>query len=1109
MDVSEWLERVGAGHLAAVFEANGVDFDLLSQVTNDDLRDMEVGRLADRKRLLAAIADLLAVTKAAYPGAAASQEPHCGESERRHLTVMFIDLVGSTVLAERLDPEELDAVLQRFHDACVPAVEAHEGRVANYYGDGIMALFGFPVASEEAAAHALRAGLDAIGAVRAGSDTIARLVPSGLTIRVAVASGIVVVGRLARRREGPAYSVVGETPNLAARLQDFAEPGCVVASDATKRLVEGRFALSDRGLKEIRGLSAPVRVWQVEGERHGASRFEARSRRTVTSLVGREREMSILRERWEAARAGRGGVVMVSGEPGIGKSRLCHALRESLAGEQFAVVCLQCSEFHTNSSLYPAIEFLMAAAEFRPDDPPGVRLDKLAAMVEARIDEDPTLVQLLARQLGLPTGDRFPELDLNPMLQKRRTVQGIWRLIAASGRQQPLLLAIEDAHWIDPTTRELIEFALPDLASHPILAVVTERPDAPLSLGDHPHVTALTLSRLSAGDARALLESLAPVSALPGEKVLKVLAKTDGVPLFIEEWLYMLLDQSGTSAGPERAKDEIPGTLHDLLLARLDQLGPVKRLAQEAACFGRRFRSDQIKRTSGIEGDELQGALSRMTSSGLVNVAEDTEETYEFKHALIRDAAYESLLKSTRIELHGRIAALFEDDWSQTEPESLARHFGLAQVPRKEIEYLEAAALKRMSSSAFAEALSYYRHAIDRLTRLADLWSAAWELQLQIQIAVPLTLTQGWASSEVGAAYKRAQKLANDLEDSPLVFPALSGVFTYFMVSGLHRMAQTIAARHLERAMATRDTGTILEFELNAGVVDYYIGEPTAALAHLERSVALYDFDRDRDHVRTYGKCPATVALAHAANACAALGRPSAAFACNQRSAQAADAVAHGFSQVWARSNRAINCILYEDPAESGALAMEIMREAERRGYVPWLAQGQVWLGWSMAQQGDLTHGIETLSAGMEVWERTGSELMRPFYFVLLAESLARAGRHGDARAALAEGFAVMARTGEAWVRPQAEVRAVEIAMATGGIAADVADARLRAVSQRARSNGEWLWVLKAERARLGVPLADARAEAEAALRAVLQNFDGREYPMLQKVTGRLEAALT
>lgn len=1108
MDMREWLGRFGADHLADLFVENAIDFDVLGRLTDADLREIGVRRLGDRKRVLEAAAAWGAAAEAA-PAADPARERY-GENERRHVTVMFVDLVGSTVLAGRLDPEDLGKVLQHFREVCIGAIEAHEGCVTSYYGDGVLAVFGFPVANEQSAAQAIDAGLQVISALAAANPALAGLVPGGISVRVAVASGLVVVGRLGSKREEPEYSIVGETPNLAARLQDFAEPNTVVASDATRRLVAGRFDLEDGGLHGIRGFAAPVQVWRVRGARAERSRFDARPAGPGVALVGREPEIATLAGLWGEAAAGRGSVVVLSGEAGMGKSRLCRALRDRLGDGGHDYVALQCSEFHANSSLYPLIGYLRSAAGLRPEDDANACLDKVEALVGALDAGGPVLTQLLAQLLSVPD-QRFPPLEISPERQRSELLSGIWRLISAGASRRPLLLVVEDAHWIDPTTRDLLDLAAADVAGRPILVIATQRPENALALPDAAHIVTLTLNRLTAADTLALVGGLAPHSGLPPSALDDILLKTDGVPLFIEEWTRMLLDrvqEAGGAAGARSDKErseEIPSTLHDLLLARLDRLGEAKRVSQDAACLGRRFSGSQLARISQAGAQALVRDMSALARAGIIHPVEELEDVYEFRHALIQDAAYLSLLQSTRSRLHDRIAQAFEAEWALTEPESLARHFGLAQRHEKEIEYLQAAAGRRMGSSAFVEALSYYREAIDRLAQLPVATARQLELELQIQIAVPLTLTQGWAAAGVGAAYTRAQELCGLAPQSQLVFPARSGVFTYFMVSGLHRMARTTAMQDLDLASRTGDPATILEFELNAGVVNYYTGNAAAALAHLERSIALYDFEKHRGNVELYGKCPATVALAHASNACAALGRPADAFDYNLRSQDIADAGGHAFSQVWARSNHAINWILYEDAPRAAALASGIVAEAELKGFAPWLSQGNVWLGWARSQTGELGVGVELMRDGMALWERTGSELMRPFYHVLLAQGLGRARRYEEALRTLDAGFAVMARTGEDWSRPLAEITAAELEFAAGVATAHAAETRLRMVSRAAQTAGEWLWALKAERARLALPLEDARAEAEIALRDILRRFDDAgAYPAVQAAVAAL-----
>ena len=1110
MDVGGWLKELGLADLAAAFEENGVDADLLPELTNEDLKDLGVARLRDRKRLLSAIAAL----SAGENGATQQPAPMlaiAGETERRHLSVMFVDLVGSTPLAERLDPEDMGEILRLFREACGSAVGAYGGFIANYIGDGILILFGYPTASEEDAARALHAGLAVVEAVTALGPRLSSIVAEGISVRVAIATGIVLVGALDARSALREVSVIGEPPNLAARLQEFAAPDTVVVSDETRRLVGGQFKFTDTGLREIRGFPQPVRVWRVEEQVAAANRFKARAGPQITALVGRQRELARVLDRWRKAKAAHGQVVLLSGEAGIGKSRICHALEQSLSGEDHHLVRIQCSPFHSSSALYPIVEHLRGAAGIRRDDTPEAKLDKLEALPGGTGSDGLATAQLFAQLLAIPTGSRYPPLELSAARQKALTLEALWGQIARLSAERPLAIVLEDAHWLDPTTQELLDLAVEQLDRLRILLVITHRGGLEFAWSGHTNVAAVTLNRLNVADTSELAAKVIGSYRLPDEVLSEILAKTDGIPLFIEELTKMLLDRfSQSGSAPDSKADNrnlinIPATIHDLLLARLDQIGPVKRLAQQAACFGRTFSHRQLATISDISADELKSALAQLTDSGLVNVAEGAANEYIFKHALIQDAAYESLLHSKRADIHKRIATAFEDELSEKEPEILAHHFGRAQLFEQEISYWRRAALKAMGSTAFVEAITYFRSALARLPKLPAAEALRQELELQVQVAVPLTLTRGWAAPAVGEAYERAHELCQRIGDSPLLFPALSGIFGYYMVSGNHRAAEEMAMRYLERAEQTNDPGIIMEFELHPGVVCFYTGRPAEALPHLERSVSLYDAELHREHTQIYGKCPATVSLAHLANSLAVLGRPEEAFACNLRSAECAVAVNHSFSQIWAMSNHAENHILYEDHKQCGVLAEKIIAAAEERGFVNWLSQGQVWLGWSVAQRGDRNSGLAKIREGMKIWDMTGAQLMRPFYFALLGECLFLANQQQDANDAINECFAIMEKTGEVWIRPQAEICAINIALERGDMSPNAARARLKGLSDTARDRGEWLWVLKAERQLLLNARAAGEVEDSAALQEVLGRFGQiSPYPALREA-----AALT
>src|SRR5262245_25173042 len=802
MDVGGWLRNLGLGRYEPTFIENAIDSDVLPELTEGDLEKLGMP-LGDRKRLIKAIRTMLADSSSALITSGAGEDvqsgqPRVGAAERRHLTVMICDLVGSTALSSRLDPEDMGAVMDAYHAVCARIVQDYDGFVGDFRGDGILAYFGYPRAHEDDAERTVRAALDIIAAV-ARLETHAG---EPLAVRIGIATGLVVVGDLSGEGALWEHALVGDTPNLAARIQALAEPGTVVVAASTRRLLGDLFHLRDLGRHEVKGIAEPVAAWAVEGVSASESRFEAVRTAGLTDLIGREDELHFLLERQRLAWKGEGQIVLISGEPGIGKSRLAAALAERIASEPHTRLRYQCSPYDTNSALRPFIAQLERAAGFKADDTSEQRLDKLEAILAVEASRVQAVAPLFAALLSIPFGERYPPLALSSTQQRRRTLAALLDQIEGLARRQPILLSFEDAHWADATSLELLNLIIERVRQLPVLAVFTFRPEFERPWVDLPNVGTLALGRLDRSNVESIVARVTVGRPLPAEVTEQIVVKTDGNPLFVEELTKAVLeagilveDAEGYRLDGPLPPLAIPATLHDSLMARLDRLAAVKEIGQIGAAIGREFSYSLLRALVGRDDRALKDALARLERAELVfRRGEPPEAIYSFKHALVQEVAYENLLKSRRQVLHQRIAQALEKEFpetAKTEPELLALHYAGAGLADPAISYWQTAAERALQRSANVEAANHFRQALALLATLPESGERdERELDLQTRLGATLTTVKGFAAPEVAAAYDRARILCRESQAPAQKFSVLRGLWVsiWYVRNGKRRV---------------------------------------------------------------------------------------------------------------------------------------------------------------------------------------------------------------------------------------------------------------------------------------------------------------------------------
>jgi class 3 adenylate cyclase/predicted ATPase len=1022
MDVSTWLRDLGLGNYIQAFQVHDIDAEVLPRLTADDLTALGIKSVGHRRRLLDAIATLHGGTASAHADPATVVVTRAAEAERRQLTVLFCDLVGSTELAAQLDPEDMGAIMSAYHCATAAVVERFDGHVAKYLGDGVLAYFGWPRAHEDDAERAVRAGLELV-------EAVARLEPHAdvrLSVRVGIATGQVVVGDLVGAGATRDEAVVGDTPNLAARLQALAAPGSVVISQATRRLVGGLFELDDLGPQRVKGFAEPLIAWRVAGASLAEDRFEARQTAGLTPLVGREDEIALLLRRWRQASDGEGQVVLLPGEPGIGKSRLVREVRDRLAAERHVRLIHQCSPYHQTSPLRPVVEHLERAAGFARDDPPEARLNKLETLLARGTDNLDQAVPLIAALLGIAIGERYPALDVTPQRQKQLTLEALLDQLEGLAAEQPVLMVHEDLHWMDPTTQELLGLAIERIPRLPILLLVTFRPEFTPPWSGQPHVSSLPLTRLGRRDGALMVDRVVGEKSLPTEVITQILAKTDGVPLFVEQLTKTVLESGLLNDVGDRYELvgtlpplAIPATLHDSLVARLDRLAPVKELAQIGAAIGRKFSHALLAAVAEASDAELLVALDRLVASGLVfRRGIPPEATYSFKHALVQDAAYGTLLKSRRQQLHARIAEALRERFPEiveTEPELMARHCTEAGLTEEAIHYLAKAGRQAVERSATAEAVGHLSKALALLgSRPAGPERDAAELDLLVALGPPLSATKGFTDPEVKKTYLRARTLCQGFSNTTNLVPVLVGLANIHLLRAEPRQARELSEECLKLAQHVNHPDVLIAADRMLGARSYFLGEFARARARLEQANALHELHQHRSDVSPYLASSSRVYCGSIlARVLWTLGYPERALRTSDEALRLARQACYSDTLARALSLAAAFHLDRRDVQRTQRLAREAVALAAQHGFPYWRATGSLSWGWALVQRQKIKEGLARIQQSLAYFRAKGDVQTVPHALIILAKVSGQVGDPRQGLEALAEALIMQERINE------------------------------------------------------------------------------------------------
>jgi class 3 adenylate cyclase/predicted ATPase len=957
---------------------------------------------------------------------------HSPEAERRQLTVMFCDLVASTNLASQLDPEEYRDVVRAYQRVCSAIITRFDGHIAQLLGDGLLVYFGYPQAHEDDPQRAVRAGLGILDAMGDLNTRLKREKGIQLALRVGIHTGLVVIGDMGEAGHQEQLAL-GETPNIAARIQGLAQPHTLAISEATYRLVEGYFTCESLGAHTLRGVSQLLNIYRVLGESGARGRLDVAATRGLTPLVGRESEVTLLQERWAQAKSGQGQVVLLSGDAGIGKSRLVQMLKEHVTNEPHTLWECRSVPYFEHTALFPLTDFFQRLLSFQPEDIPNEKVGKLEQMLRQYrlpLEESvPLFAPLLS--LSLPESGYAP-LHLSPQRQRQKTLETITTMLLELAERQPVLFILEDLHWTDPTTLELLGLLLDQTPTASLLVLLTCRPTFQPTWSHRSYLSEITVNRLSPTQVEQIVHRITDGKILPAEVLQQIIAKTDGVPLFVEEMTKAILesgqlkalDDHYTLTGSLRTLT-IPATLHDSLMARLDRLMTGKVIAQLGATIGRQLSYALLQVVSQLDEATLQRELGRLVEAEIVyQRGIPPQSTYVFKHALIQDAAYESLLKSTRQQYHQRIALVLEAQFPETaeaQPELLARHYTEAGLTEKAVYYWYHSGQNAIQRSAHVEAISHLRAGLALLQTLPETPERIQrEVDMLIVLGASLIATKGFTAPEVGQMYTRARHLCQDLEAPYQLFPVLRGLWHYYNLRAEYQTAHELGEQLLTLAQHAEDPTLVVEAHRTLGATLFWLGAVASAHTHFTQGIALYDPKQHRASTFLHGENAGVVCRSHAARALWYLGYPDQGLALNDEAVTLAQQVAHPFSLAYALGIAAVFhqcCREWQAVQEHTEAAIRLSQE---RGLPFWMGLGAMLRGWVLVQQaGQAQAGIEQIHQGLTAYRAMGTETLQPYYLALLAEAYGTLGEPEAGLTALAEALTLAETTGERWYEPE------------------------------------------------------------------------------------------